>query len=42
MLGVAELGLDVKARAVKVRLWMNGLSKAGLRGAQQQMAGLQV
>lgn len=39
-LKVVEMGMDFKARLVKVGLWVNGLSQGGLEGAGQQMAGL--
>lgn len=32
--------MDARARMVKVGLWMHGLSKGGLEGATEQMAGL--
>ncbi|ORY20838.1 ABC1 family-domain-containing protein [Naematelia encephala] len=41
-LGIVELGMDLRARAVKVGLWVEGLTKAGWRGAADHMAGLAV
>lgn len=39
-LKVVEMGMDARARFVKVGLWMHGLSHGGLAGAEDQMAGL--
>ena len=39
-LKVVELGMDARARFVKVGLWIHGLSQGGLAGAVDQMAGL--
>lgn len=39
-LKVVELGMDARARFVKMGLWMQGLSRGGLAGAVDQMAGL--
>ncbi|WVN87264.1 uncharacterized protein L203_102441 [Cryptococcus depauperatus CBS 7841] len=39
-LGVVELGLDVRARSVKMALWMKGLSQGSFQTAEDKMAGL--
>ncbi|KAK8847609.1 hypothetical protein IAR55_005468 [Kwoniella newhampshirensis] len=39
-LGIAEVGLDVRARWVKIMLWTKGLGKGGLKAAEEEMAGL--
>jgi aarF domain-containing kinase len=41
-LGVVEKGLDIRARLVKMNLYMNGLIKGGFERAQAEMAGLSV
>ena len=41
-LGVAEWGMDVRARAVKMVLWIRGVRKGGLTAAEAKMAGLSV
>ncbi|KAL7422830.1 hypothetical protein Q5752_002126 [Cryptotrichosporon argae] len=40
VLGTVEWGMDVRARLVKLRLWIKGLEKGGLRAAGDEMAGL--
>ncbi|ORX34080.1 ABC1 family-domain-containing protein [Kockovaella imperatae] len=39
-LGVAEWGMDVRARIVKMGLWIHGLQQGGLAKAREQAAGL--
>jgi len=41
-LGAAEWAMDMRARAVKMRLWAEGLGKGGLTAAQAEMAGLAI
>jgi aarF domain-containing kinase len=41
-LGLIERGLDVRARLIKMNLWMHGLITGGLRKAEAEMAGLAV
>ncbi|RXK39195.1 Atypical/ABC1/ABC1-B protein kinase [Tremella mesenterica] len=40
--GLAEWLMDVRARWVKVGLWVHGLTRGGFRGAGLEMAGLSV
>lgn len=35
-----ELGLDARARSIKIALWFDGLVKGGLKAAEAEMAGL--
>lgn len=35
-----ELGLDARARSIKIVLWFDGLIKGGLKAAEAEMAGL--
>lgn len=39
-LGLVELGLDARARSIKIALWFDGLVKGGLKAAEAEMAGL--
>lgn len=39
-LGLVELGLDARARSIKIALWFDGLVKGGLKAAETEMAGL--
>lgn len=39
-LKIVEVGMDFRARFVKMGLWVHGLSQGGLAGAGDQMAGL--
>ncbi|OWZ34155.1 aarF domain-containing kinase [Cryptococcus neoformans c45] len=39
-LGLVELGLDARARSIKIVLWFDGLVKGGLKAAEAEMAGL--
>ena len=39
---MVEWGMDLRARAVKLCLWVNGLSKGGLSSAAAEMAGLRL
>lgn len=39
-LGLVELGLDARARSIKIALWFDGLAKGGLKAAEAEMAGL--
>ncbi|OCF33849.1 Atypical/ABC1/ABC1-B protein kinase [Kwoniella heveanensis BCC8398] len=39
-LGVVEWGMDVRARWVKIALWLHGLGKGGLKAAEDEAAGL--
>ncbi|WVR04771.1 hypothetical protein IAU60_001783 [Kwoniella sp. DSM 27419] len=39
-LGLAEWGMDLRARWIKVSLWFTGLGKGGLKAAEDEMAGL--
>ena len=40
--GTIEMGMDVRARLVKVGLWLNGFVKGGFHAAELQAAGLTV
>lgn len=39
-LHLVEIGLDTRARLVKLGLWLKGLRERGLRGAADAAAGL--
>ncbi|WVF69595.1 hypothetical protein IAT40_004373 [Kwoniella sp. CBS 6097] len=39
-LGVVEWGMDVRARWIKIALWMHGLGKGGFKAAEDEAAGL--
>ncbi|OCF77156.1 hypothetical protein I204_02868 [Kwoniella mangroviensis CBS 8886] len=39
-LGIVEYGMDIRARWVKIALWMHGLGKGGLKEAEEEAAGL--
>ncbi|WWD07443.1 hypothetical protein V865_005542 [Kwoniella europaea PYCC6329] len=39
-LGIVEYGMDIRARWVKITLWMHGLGKGGLKEAEEEAAGL--
>lgn len=39
-LGLAERLMDVRARMIKIRLWIDGLRKGGLSAAANEAAGL--
>ncbi|ODN79431.1 hypothetical protein L202_03415 [Cryptococcus amylolentus CBS 6039] len=39
-LSIVEMALDMRARSVKVGLWLDGLGKGGLKAAEDEMAGL--
>ncbi|WWC68157.1 uncharacterized protein I206_102080 [Kwoniella pini CBS 10737] len=39
-LGIVEYGMDMKARFVKISLWVHGLGKGGLKEAEDEAAGL--
>jgi aarF domain-containing kinase len=39
-LKVVEIGMDSKARLVKINMWVKGLSTGGLSVANEQAAGL--
>jgi len=41
-LGVIERGMDIRARFVKMELWLHGLVTGGLEKAEAEMAGLVV
>ena len=40
VLGLTEWGMDLRAKGVMIGLWMRGLSRGGLTGAETEMAGL--
>ena len=40
-LRIVEMGMDTKARMIKIGLWVKGLSSGGLSAANAKMAGLQ-
>nr|XP_019046934.1 Atypical/ABC1/ABC1-B protein kinase [Kwoniella bestiolae CBS 10118]OCF25864.1 Atypical/ABC1/ABC1-B protein kinase [Kwoniella bestiolae CBS 10118] len=39
-LGIVEYGMDMRARWVKITLWIHGLGKGGLKEAEDEAAGL--
>lgn len=41
-LGLAERAMDVRARMIKMKLWLDGLRKGGLSAAANEAAGLQL
>lgn len=39
-LGLVERGMDMRARLIKMNLWLHGFAVGGIKRAEAQMAGL--